>query len=131
MPDMLDVNRLRQITDSMIAVLTSPPFVEAMRTMKTTPENQRLKVGAQILTSEALRARGVPIPPDMRITSRYFETGQQTVEIADSPQVGDQAVAKFIDEPTISRMLAANRLPLADGGCCCGGAGTVCGGCGG
>lgn len=126
--DFLNADRLRKITDEMIITLTSAPYVEAMRTLKATPLDQRLKVGAELLTTSALRAKGVPMPDNMRVSSRYFEAGSPTLEVTDPEKPGDQPIARFIDDPTTQTMLLVGAHPMA--GCCCGGAGA-CGGCGG
>jgi hypothetical protein len=124
--EMLDAERLRKITDEMITAITSPPFVEAMRTMKTTPQDQRLKVGAKILNPEALRSKGVPLPAGMRITSRYFESGKPTIEVADPDEAGHPPIVKEIAD---IRSLSSGQTKGGQtaGMCAGGGAGTVCG----
>ena len=117
--ELLDVERLHRITNEMITAITSPPFVEAMRRMKATPKNERLRIGAEILTPDALRAQGVPLPTDMRVTSRYFEAGAPDIEVGDS-------FAR-----TVPDSIPALRSANGSGGCCCGGGASVCGGCGG
>jgi hypothetical protein len=114
---LLDAGRLRKITDEMITAITSPPFVEAMRKMKSTPEDQRLKVAAQILNPETLRSKGVPLPSGMRITSRYFEPGKSTIEVAEHDEVGRAPVVKEISSKGVQNA----------GACAGGGAGTICG----
>lgn len=119
-----DVERLRKITDDMITAITDPAFVEAMRTLRKAPFEKRLKYGAELLNPEKLRAQGVPLPKDMRITSRYFEPGQPgVIEITDIPGV-DPRKATSIG-------LFDNLGPLSAGGCACAGGLTFCGGAGG
>src|SRR5436190_12331991 len=72
----LDVQRLREISSAMIEAVTSPAFVEALRTVRSAPSDQRLAEGSRRLSPDALRAQGVPLPADMRITTRYFEADQ-------------------------------------------------------
>ncbi|WP_175948740.1 hypothetical protein [Burkholderia pyrrocinia] len=122
---LLDVDRLRKLTDDMIVALTSPAFVEAMRTFKATPVPERLKLGEQILTPDALRAKGVPLPEDMRVTSRYFEAGSPMIEVSGLTTPGSLSSAREIPQGSHGNLAMS---PL--GGCCCGGAGA-CGGCGG
>lgn len=125
--EMLDVDRLRKITDDMITAITSPAFVDAMRTMKSTPDNQRLKVAAETLNPETLRSKGVPLPPGMRITSRYFESGKPTIEVADPNEGGG---APMIKEVADLRNLSPARVAhgqTSAGICAGGGAATVCG----
>jgi len=72
----LDVQRLREISNAMVEAVTSPAFVEALRTVRSAPQDQRLAEGSRRLSPDALRAQGVPLPADMRITTRYFEADQ-------------------------------------------------------
>jgi len=125
MADTLDAERLRKLTDDIIKAITSPPFVEAMRKMKATPVDQRLKVAPQLLSPEVLRSQGAPLPVDMRITSRYFETGKPTIEVTDPAKPGQPPIVK---EAAALTSLEAG--PVTAGACACGGAGTVCGGAG-
>jgi hypothetical protein len=127
----LDANNLRQITDDMIVALTSPAFVDAMRILKLTPADQRLNIGSKILTSEALRAKGVPLPHGVRVTSRYFETGAPTIEVTDPAEAGYPPITNLLpDFANPMTGLIGGVRPMA-GGCCCGGAASACGGCGG
>jgi len=112
----LDADRLHEVTSQMITALASPEFVEAMRKMKATADEDRLRVAAKILTPDGLRSQGVPLPMDMRITSRYFESGKPEIEAGDSFVRFGPAFHGVRDE---------------GGGCCCGGGASVCGGCGG
>ena len=119
-----DVERLRKITDSMITAITAPAFVEAMRTLRKVPVEKRLEYGAELLNPEKLRAQGVPLPKDMRITSRYFEPGESAViEITEIPGVDPRKAAGI--------GLFDKLGPLAAGGCACAGGLTFCGGAGG
>lgn len=122
MADELDAKRLEKITEDMIAAITSPPFVQAMRTLKTTPMDKRLEVAKRLLTPSALRTAGVRLPEDMRITSRYFEPGKplEVIEVSDRE-------AFFAGGPGYAPDLFA----YGAWGCACGGAATVCGGAGG
>ncbi|MGW1642664.1 hypothetical protein [Streptomyces lavendulae] len=70
-----DKNRLRDVTQQTIDLITSPAFVEAMQAVRNAPPDQRLMEGSKQLSREALVERGVQIPEDMRISSRYFEQG--------------------------------------------------------
>lgn len=121
----LDVDRLRKITDDMITAIASPAFVDAMRKMKSTPDDQRLAVAAQTLNPETLRSKGVPLPSGMRITSRYFESGKPTIEVADPEKSGGAPIVKQVAD--IRSAMAAEGTKKTAGACAGGGAGTVCG----
>jgi hypothetical protein len=116
MPNEIDPGKLKQLTDEMITAISHPAFVAAMNKMKKTPMDQRLSVASKILTPAALKAKGVPLPEGMRISSRYFEPGIPTVIKID--ELG-------------ARVARHDPGPVAAWGCACGGAATVCGGAGG
>lgn len=120
-----DSKRLQQKTDEMIKAITSPKFVEAMRQLRNTPTKSRLAEGAKLLDPKALRAAGVPLPKDMRITSRYFEPG-----VAGAIEVGDHG-ARRVPKGDIRGDVLGGAEPLGIGGCACGGGLTFCGGAGG
>ncbi|RST13000.1 hypothetical protein E2C00_16665 [Streptomyces sp. WAC05374] len=70
-----DKDRLRDVAQQTIDLVTSPPFVEAMQAVRNAPSDQRLMEGSKRLSRQALAERGIPIPEHMRISSRYFEQG--------------------------------------------------------
>jgi len=113
----VDPVKLQKITADMIAAITSPAYVQAMKTMKSTPLDKRLSVASQILTPAALKASGVPLPEGMRISSRYFEPGNPAVITADDH-------GSIIGSRNINETAGA-------WGCACGGAATACAGAGG
>jgi hypothetical protein len=117
MPNEVNPVKLKAITDDMIAAISSPAYVEAMKTMKATPVEKRLAVAAKLLSPEALRKKGVPLPADMRISSRYFEPGNPSVI--------------YVDEHGARLAGLGDPGPVGAWGCACGGAATVCGGAGG
>jgi hypothetical protein len=155
----LDVDRLREMTAQMIEALTAPAYVEAVRAVKETPVEQRLVEASRRLSPDGLRELGVPIPPGMRISSRYFERDfPSTVELGDPPSGGVNKVnalneiepglldrlrrdqfefyRKLADEEGVQDLGTEIPETLAFGGCTCGGrpvppfGTTVCGGAG-
>lgn len=135
-------------TRRMVECMTHPAYVEAMRTLKSTPNEERLTIVMKLLTPEALRERDVPIPPGMRISSRYFEPGIPAVE-AGELATREKGVLRELNErdrgvldrlrvkePQLLTDLAAIDLrrdeidPAALCVCACGGGG-ICGGLGG
>jgi hypothetical protein len=78
------------------------------------------------MTVEALSAKGVPLPPGMRITTRYFETGNP--EIIEVLPDGTIKETKF---PSFSLGDGFAPGQIGWNGCACGGAASVCGGAGG
>jgi hypothetical protein len=153
MPEELSSEHLREVTTKMIQAISSPPYVEAMRAIKSAPKGRRLDEALRRLTPEALRAEGVPLPEGMRISSRYFESGYVPIELGDVPEGQSNVFVEFNKNSpgALARLYetnpdlyknAVNRLagmllpvpdlpPAAFCGCACGGAATVCGGAGG
>ena len=114
--------QLKTETAQLIDAISSPAFVDAMHRLNSEPMQSRLALASSILTPDALREAGVPLPPNMRITSRYFEPDSpETIEADDDGNV------RLMDQSLLSQP------PGAAGawGCACGGAATVCGGAGG
>jgi hypothetical protein len=156
----LDPTFLRKTTDDLIKALTSPAYVAAVQAVRDAPEESRLVEASHRLTPDGLRNLGVPIPSDMRITSRYFETGFPNaidVELGDPPAGGVNLVNALneakpglldnlrINNPEIFQALIAQSNEALGKGvharigyCNCGGHtfsgplvnGTVCGGAG-
>ncbi len=82
----LDVERLKKITGELIDAITSPEFIEQVRMVRTAPENERLAEASRRLSVDALRAAGVKLPTDMRVSNRYFEESFGTpIEFGDYP----------------------------------------------
>jgi hypothetical protein len=73
-------------------VWTHPRFIELIQDLEETPENERPEVARRLVTRDELDRRGIPIPPGVRITTRWFEDPRaQTLEspLVDSgPDIG-------------------------------------------
>lgn len=143
-----DPVRLRKITDEMVEALTSQPFVEAMRAVRSAPPDQRLVEASRRLTPAALRAQGVKLPTDMRISSRYFEAGLPAgIDVGDYPggrmnlvnalneaQPGLLDRLKTTNPDLFTELVTVGRGPGPienTCGCACGGGASFCGGAGG
>jgi hypothetical protein len=125
--EMIDPDRVRKETDALIEMITDPAFVAAMKRMKETPLDERLDLAKKTLTVDALKRQGVKVPPDMRITTRYFEADRPEVIEALPTGVIQRTVKNKVSFP-IDFDLNPGRMQA--GGCACGGAGGVCGGAG-
>ncbi|MFE4023241.1 hypothetical protein ACFXPZ_38590 [Streptomyces sp. NPDC059101] len=145
----LDDARLREVTDEVIAAITSPEFVAAMRAVSETPADQRLLEGSRRLTPDALRSQGVSLPEGFRISSRYFDaTLPKPVEFGDEPGRAFNPVNALNErepgmldrlrttDPGLFRQLTElgeehpSSQALALGACACGGIKGTCGGAG-
>ena len=117
----LDPATMKLKSDEMINIITHPGFVDAMRQVRAMPVEQRLEAGKTYLAPDALRAAGVPIPPEMRVSSRYFDDEVKTpIMVGDMPKEILGMTGELGFDPTV-----------AVGGCACGGGLSFCGGAGG
>jgi hypothetical protein len=153
----LDVDKLRLVTNEVIAAITSPAFVEAVRAVREVPADQRLVEGSRRLSPDALRAAGVPLPQNFRVSSRYFEDGLPgPINFGDDPTGRPNVVNEMnraepgaldrlrANEPELFAQLVAPAIadgdsagrrppgmgPIVAGGCACGGIPAACGGTG-
>jgi len=113
----LDRIRLTRVTTDVIQTITQPEFIERVReARRAADEGAGMEAGLQLLSIESLRAAGVDIPDDFRMTSRIFEDREKGIrlEVTDLPRDGDGV---------------AGMMPNW-GGCAGGGGWTFCG-CGG
>lgn len=113
----IDPDFLKAHTDKIIAAITSPAYVEAMKKLRGTPSEMRRALAEKILTPDALRAAGVPLPAGMRISSRYFQS-----DFPESIELGDMNIRPNMETPDGAQPAWF---------CGCGGAVGVCGGAGG
>jgi hypothetical protein len=142
----LDPEKIRGEIYSMLEALTHPAYVEAMRAVRATPQDQRLAAGSRLLSPDSLRQKGVPLPKNMRISSRYFDedflkgvdfgdkgaNGVNLVNALNTAEPGildrlSRSYPEVLDQ-ILSRSIPERFIPVA--GCCCGGAASACGGCG-
>lgn len=143
MENELDTERLKGVASKMIEAVTSPGFVEAMRAVRSAPEDQRLVEASRRLSPDALRAQKVPLPADMRISSRYFEKGFSPVELGDTPDGTRNLVnalnelepglldrIRMRDRNLFDQLIdssASNRPDVGIWACAGAGIGTICG----
>ncbi len=126
MPDMINESKVKSEMGAMVEMLSHPAFVAAMKNMKATPIKKRRAVGKKTLTVKALKAKGVPIPAGMRLTTRYFEPGRPGVVEIDP--TGHPRITK---NPRFPQSGIDGPGTVSWGGCACGGGLSFCGGAGG
>jgi hypothetical protein len=68
--------QLKAETDAVLDAITHPVFVERMQEFRATPIDQRYEMAGTKMTPDVLSAQGVPMPADMRVSSRVFEEGK-------------------------------------------------------
>lgn len=110
----LDRDRLTKATASVVETITSPEFIERMRSFR-----ERAATGVvtyedvgEMLSLDTLRAAGADFPEDFRLTSRTFEDLESGLKIEIKPPW--ETYGGGIPE-------------VAWGACAGGGAATVCG----
>ncbi len=108
---------LRDETQKIIDAMISPAYVAALRAVKAAPLEKRLQEASKRLTPDALRKQGVKLPENMRISSRYFESGMpQPLSLGDSASEGKANVLVELlkKNPELLDELRANNLPAFD-----------------
>ncbi|GAA5024160.1 hypothetical protein GCM10025734_82280 [Kitasatospora paranensis] len=56
-----------------------PGFLAILDEIGQAPEADRLKTAERLATVDNLRSKGVPIPDDFRLTTRFFENPQNAL----------------------------------------------------
>ena len=147
-PQELTPETLIKNTKAIVDAITSPAYVDAMKKIKAAPNDRRLSAAMTALTPEKLRDQGVPLPAEMRISSRYFEAEMPAIEVGELPG-GQKGLLRQLEErnPGIMDKLRAREPklfldlvefdlkepvidPVALCVCACGGGAGFCGGAG-
>jgi hypothetical protein len=104
---------LRDETQKIIEAMTAPAYVAALRAVKATPIEKRLLEASKRLTPDALRKQGVKLPDNMRISSRYFESGfPRPLDLGDMADGKPNPLSVLISKnPGLLDDLRANNLP--------------------
>ena len=119
---LIDAKKIKAEMDDMIKMVSHPEFVSAMKKMKELSMTKKMDFAKKNLNVETLKEKGVPMPENMRITTRYFEPNKpDIIEIDPEGNILKTKKPKF---PIGSSGV------VAWGGCACGGAASVCGGAG-
>jgi hypothetical protein len=92
----LSPERIVQAGEELVRVVTSPQYLEAAAEVNALPVEQRLEAVKELLSVEALRARGLEIPEGLRISPRWFEPPTAGVLSADSADSADSAESEVL-----------------------------------
>lgn len=76
-PPMPTAEELKQQAATLSDVVRHPGFVSIVQELEDTPPEQRDAKAAELASIDNLRARGVPIPEGMRLTTRWFENPEE------------------------------------------------------
>jgi hypothetical protein len=74
---------IRDASEKLIEVVTSPEYLELAAEINALPVADRFEAISERLTPGALRARGLELPEELRISPRWFEPPQAGVLTAD------------------------------------------------
>lgn len=75
----LDADKLTQQAITLSKMAAHPGFLAILDEIGQTPEADRLKAAERLATVDNLRSKGVPIPDEFRLTTRYFENPQASL----------------------------------------------------
>ena len=157
MPYELTREALESETRGVLAAITHPKFIERMQRFRAKSGDDRIDYAEENLIPRVLIDQGVPLPDNMRVSSRVFEEvlpippeyadypeGERIIELVrnyqpkllkqlreTNPIIWEdlQSVINLPNEHTTLTDTSPN--PSGACGCACGGAATVCGGAGG
>ncbi|MHA6757810.1 hypothetical protein [Streptacidiphilus sp. PAMC 29251] len=79
----LSPESVREASEQLIRVVTSPQYLEMAAEINALPQEDRFEATKTLLTVDALRARGLDIPESLRISPRWFEPPQVGLVTAD------------------------------------------------
>lgn len=100
----LSPERIVQAGEELVRVVTSPQYLEAAAEVNALPVEQRLEAVKELLSVEALRARGLEIPEGLRISPRWFEPPTAGVLSADSADSAESEVLAHGAAPATSTL---------------------------
>ncbi|MET4428497.1 hypothetical protein [Mycolicibacterium sp. 624] len=78
-PGPLDADKLKDQAITLGKMASHPEFLAVLKEIQDAPEADRLKTAERLATVDNLRQRGVPIPDEFRLTTRYFENPTQSI----------------------------------------------------
>jgi hypothetical protein len=67
------VANMRAEVNNIVDLVTRDAFIDRVKAVLKAPPADQLKLASQTLTPAALKAAGLPIKDDTRVSSRYFE----------------------------------------------------------
>jgi hypothetical protein len=93
-------DEMAQQAAALVAVTTSPAFLEILHEIEAEPEAQRMQKAQQLATVDTMRARGIPVPAGVRLTTRYFEDPAATQINAQLVSGGPAESAPIVGGPS-------------------------------
>ncbi|MFD9412497.1 hypothetical protein ACFWBN_36595 [Streptomyces sp. NPDC059989] len=94
----LDPDELTQQAITLSKMASHPGFLAILDEISQAPEAEQLETAERLATVENLRSKGVPIPDDFRLTTRFFENPEAAtvssfkIDTATPPGVDDDTV---------------------------------------
>jgi hypothetical protein len=68
-----NTEELKRKAAQLAEIVTQPAVLNILKEIADAPAEERLKRAQELATIESLVGRGVNVPNDMRLTTRYFE----------------------------------------------------------
>jgi len=75
----IDVNFLTEQAQRASVLAVHPVFIALVREIQSAPKSERLATAERLANINALRERGLPMPEEFRLTTRYFENSNAIV----------------------------------------------------
>jgi hypothetical protein len=80
----LERDALKESVNELLKSVTSPEFLAQLEDVRRIPRERRIDEATKRLTPSAMRQAGIKLPDGIRISSRYFEEGDDfTIELGD------------------------------------------------
>ena len=121
----LDRESLNEESNRILKSVTSNEFLDQLEAVRRVPREARIGEAAKRFTPDAMREAGVDVPERARISSRYFEEGEDfSIELGDETEgripvtpALEELQPGFLDRlrterPDLFRQLVAQPLPV-------------------
>lgn len=93
---------LRAETDKIISLVTQDEFASRVSAVLAAPPSEQLDLAAQTMSPAALRAAGLPVPDNARVSSRYFEEGGNLSHDLGDGSAGKNSTISLPDSATVA-----------------------------
>jgi hypothetical protein len=86
MQEDLSPDHIREASEALIRVVTSPQYLTVAAEINSMPPDERHQATMELMTVEGLRSRGLQVPDGLRISPRWFEPPEAGL-LAESAEV--------------------------------------------
>ncbi|MER6316460.1 hypothetical protein ABT237_22200 [Streptomyces sp. NPDC001581] len=106
----LDPDELTQQAITLGKMASHPGFLAILEEISRAPEAEQLATAERLATVENLRSKGVPIPDDFRLTTRFFENPEAAT--VNSIKIDTETPPGADDDAVVSGLTVCGSLGL-------------------